>query len=333
MLTCGSLEPGKTPFKDARISSPSGSISPSSRSYTLALSPNVIYSRSKLLPTLVTSKVHKQLEFQAVGSWWIYRIGDDDNGLYRVPSSREDIFADDSISVSAKRTLMRFLRHIGKGHQDDQQIEEEKEDLSLSFPDYLAANFHVPAELWAPLLSLSLSQSSPRETPASYAVPRIRRHLSSIGVFGPGFGSLVARWGGDSEICQVACRSLAVGGGVYILDTGVDDAFSIDQSLLTVQLSGGYNIKSRFLVGSNWDLPPLVVGEGQGPYQEIARCIAIVSSPLDRLFPRTADDGPVPAAAVVVFPGWTLGLPEDSPSVYLRVHSSETNECPAEQCE
>lgn len=284
-----------------------------------------------------------------MGSWWIYRpgsgSGDDNASLYRVPGSREDVFADDSISVKSKRTLMRFLRHIGQGHQDDQPAAstsgEEGENLSVPFQDYLVNKFHVPDELSAPLLSLSLSQSSAQQTSAGYAVRRIQRHLSSIGVFGPGFGSLVARWGGDAEICQVACRSLAVGGGIYILGTGVDSFSGTSENdtsedgLLDVQLSGGYNVKTKFLVGSNWDLP---IGEAETTqlayrYRKIARSITIVSSPLEHLFPRTADDGPVPAAAFVVFPGHTLGLTENSPSVYLQLHSSETSECPAGQCE
>ena len=339
------VEPGQTPFEEARIiTRESESVHLSPRSYTLALSPNVIYSRSMLLPTLISSKVHKQLEFQAVGSWWIYRPADGGSGsggfFYRVPSSREDVFSDDSISVKGKRTLMRFLRHIGGGggstSDDKVEKEEEKEEDNINFQDYLATKFHIPTELSAPLLSLSLSQSSPQETSAGYAVRRIQRHLSSIGVFGPGFGSLVARWGGDSEICQVACRSLAVGGGVYILGTGVVDAAFPDEEkkeLLTVQLSGGYNVKTRFLVGSDWDLPANEQKQQQRAYRKVARSITIVSSPLQHLFPRTAaDDGPVPAAVVVIFPGQTLGLPGESPSVYLQVHSSDTSECPVNQC-
>lgn len=310
----------------------------SSRSYTLSLSPHLVYSRSKLLPTLVSSKVYRQLEFQAVGSWWIHKPAEGDTSatLYRVPSSREDVFADDLITVKSKRTLMRFLRHIGKAQQDDHTASEgEEEDLSLPFPDYLASNFHVPTELHNALLSLSLSRSSPQQTPASYAVPRVKRHLASIGVFGPGFGSLLAKWGGSSEILQVGCRALAVGGGVYVLNTGIRSITCLSESQgdedrrIQVQLSDGYEIKTKFLVGSNWDLP--VHAESQPQCHKVARSITIVSSSLDSLFPQTAEGGPIPAGAVVVFPGSSLGQGDDSPPVYLLVHSSETGECPTGQ--
>ncbi|KAI5285043.1 Rab proteins geranylgeranyltransferase component A, partial [Ascosphaera aggregata] len=43
-----------------------------------------------------------------------------------------------------------------------------------------------------------------------------------------------------------------------------------------------------------------------------------------KLFPRTSEAGPLPAAAVVCVPG--------DPPVYLVVHSSDTGECPVGQC-
>ncbi|OJJ38156.1 hypothetical protein ASPWEDRAFT_103274, partial [Aspergillus wentii DTO 134E9] len=316
---------------DARLSSP--------RAYTLALSPHLIYSRSQLLPTLVSSKVYRQLEFQAVGSWWIHKpsgnADDNASSLYRVPGSREDVFADDVITLKSKRTLMKFLRHIGKPQQDEEATPEESEDLSMPFSDYLTSKFQVPAELHNPLLSLSLSQNSPQQTPAEYAVLRVKRHLASIGVFGPGFGSLIPKWGGGSEIAQVGCRALAVGGGVYVLDSSIQSitdlpgADSDEDARMQAQLSIGESIRTKFLVGSKWDLPAEVLG-AQPSYEKVARSITVVSSPLGSLFPVTAEGGPIPAGAVVVFPGTSLGEADDSP-VYLLVHSSDTGECPTGQ--
>ncbi|GFF24632.1 rab proteins geranylgeranyltransferase component A [Aspergillus udagawae] len=345
-------EPKSFPFEDASILRPGQTQEcnaqlASSRAYTLSLSPQLIYCRSALLPTLVSSKVYRQLEFQAVGSWWIYRPSGNlasassstavnaFSDLYRVPSSREDVFADDVISVKSKRTLMRFLRHIAKPQQDDESSSEQ-DDLTGSFPDYLTSNFQVPAELHDPLLSLSLAQSSPTQTSAEYAVTRIKRHLTSIGVFGPGFGSLVAKWGGGSEISQVGCRALAVGGGVYVLDSGIksvrNDSVEADDSdvgPIEVQLANDESIRTRFLVGSNWDLPANVLDPTR--YEKASRSITVVSSSLESLFPVAAEGGPIPVGAVVVFPGALLGQKEDSAPVYILVHSSETGECPSGQ--
>lgn len=338
------VEPEHFPFENATVYSPADNNRLSaSRAYTLSLSPQLIYARSQLLPALISSKVYKQLEFLAIGSWWIHKPSDsakDDDGaatrgrLYRVPSSREDIFADDLISVKSKRTLMRFLRSIGKPSQeDDTNPEDEVPGVPLS--EYLVSKFHVPDELFDPLLSLSLSQSSHGQTSAAYAVPRIKRHLASIGVFGPGFGSLMAKWGGSSEISQVGCRALAVGGGIYVLGTGIKsiEAPTLGETdadaLSEVRLTDDTTVRSRFVVGSNWELP----AQDRPECQRISRSITIVSSPLESLFPVTAEGGPVPAGAVIVFPGNTLGQTDDAPPVYILVHSSETGECPLGQCE
>ncbi|KAG2419020.1 hypothetical protein HFD88_002124 [Aspergillus terreus] len=336
-------EPEHFPFENATVYSPADNNRLSaSRAYTLSLSPQLIYARSQLLPALISSKVYKQLEFLAIGSWWIHKPSDsakDDDGaatrgrLYRVPSSREDIFADDLISVKSKRTLMRFLRSIGRPSQeDDTNSEDEVPGVPLS--EYLVSKFHVPDELFDPLLSLSLSQYSHGQTSAAYAVPRIKRHLASIGVFGPGFGSLMAKWGGSSEISQVGCRALAVGGGIYVLGTGIKsiEAQTLGETdadaLFEVRLTDDTTVRSRFVVGSNWELP----AQDRPECQRISRSITIVSSPLESLFPVTAEGGPVPAGAVIVFPGNTLGQTDDAPPVYILVHSSETGECPLGQC-
>ncbi|PWY83521.1 rab geranylgeranyl transferase escort protein [Aspergillus heteromorphus CBS 117.55] len=343
LTSVGELETGELPFENASIWSEtvpgSDTQLSASRAYTLSLSPQLIYTQSQLLPTLVSSKVYRQLEFQAVGSWWIYKPeAGEGSRLYRVPGSREDVFADDMISMKSKRTLMRFLRHLGQSQSDTSEeggIPSEEEGLDTSLLEYLTTKFQVPAELHEPLLSLCLSQASLTQTPASYALPRIKRHLTSIGVFGPGFGSLSVKWGGGSEISQVGCRALAVGGGVYVLNTGVKslehstEQEAVEDARIQLQLTNDELIKTKFVVGSNWDLP-----EEARPSCEcdkVARSISVVSSPFESLFPVTAEGGPVPVGAVVVFPGSSLGHADDSPPVCTLVHSSETGECPAGQ--
>lgn len=332
------------PFEDATVFTPgpSGSRSglSSSRTYTLSLSPQLIYSRSQLVPTLVSSKVYRQLEFQAVGSWWIYKpTTDRGKDLYRVPSSREDVFADDFISMKSKRTLMRFLRHLGQNQLNRESPVEEQstlvdEDLAKPLSEYLTSKFQVPPELYDPLLSLSLSQAPPQGTVAQYAVPRIQRHLTSIGVFGPGFGSVLVKWGGGSEISQVGCRALAVGGGIYVLNSGIEslsqtEQTGADDSRAQLRLLSGEAISTKWVVGSDWDFPPR--SQTAGDYDKVSRSISIVSSSLAGLFPVTAEGGPIPAGAIVVFPAESLGLTDESPSVYISVHSSETAECPTGQ--
>ncbi|KAJ5367937.1 uncharacterized protein N7496_007697 [Penicillium cataractarum] len=357
--------PGRTPFEDAKIithqdsseSAPSKADSntsertqgtpdvrpklAASRAYTLSLSPYFLYTRSELISILISSKVYRQLEFMAVGSWWIHSPEHPNADslelgatrlFHRVPGNREDVFADSNISMKSKRTLMRFLRHISKPQDGEEQDEaEENKDLSMPFADYLSSNFSVPQDLQNPLLSLSLSQLPQRDTSASYAVPRIKRHLASIGALGPGFGAVVSKYGGGSEILQVGCRASAVGGAVYALDTGIQSITDGEVSAesehpVEVCLSDGETVRTRVLIGSAWDLPSLE----QPPCTKVARSITVASSTFTSLFPVTAEGAPVPASTVLMFPGETLGSPQ-SPPVYLQVHSSDTGDCPRQQ--
>ncbi|PGH26394.1 hypothetical protein AJ80_01892 [Polytolypa hystricis UAMH7299] len=346
-----SEEPGSMPFESASIHLPSAEGDNQlsfSRAYTLSLAPQLLYSRSRLLPSLVSSKVYRQLEFQAVGSWWVCKPTTGVAGssadqshptsLHRVPSSREDVFADEEMTMKSKRTLMKFLRHLTQ-QQDDADAEDQ--NLESPFSQFLESNFHMSPELSDPLLSLSLSPNSLEGTSTGYALSRIKRHLGSIGVFGAGFGSVLAKWGGAAEISQIGCRACAVGGGVYVLGRGIKQIEKPTQEsergktdLLQVQLSDDEVVCSRFVVGSPWDLPANSTKESTSSIAKVARSITIVSSALDTLFPPTSEGGPVPAGAVVFLPSSMLNsLSHRSTSpVYLIVHSSDTGECPTGQC-
>lgn len=338
-----------------------------SRAYSLSLSPQLIYTRSNLLPALVSSKVYRQLEFLAVGNWWIYSdheaaeegepgsTAPSGGSLRRIPGGREDVFADKGIDLRSTRSLMKFLKLAANSEAHESILEQWGHK---PFPEFLEGQLSIPPRLQAPLLALTLSPNPPAETLTSYALPHIHHHLTSIGMFGPGFGSVIPKWGGLAEIAQVACRAGAVGGGVYVLKKGFAssgnadqqnsslDLISLDQGtrLSTVRLQVEENVKSHWIVGSLWDLPsrahpPLDV---QTHPSYIARSITIVSGSLSQLFPLPAEGAPPPAGAVVFFPSGTLALESEDqmppkaktelPPVYLVVHSSDTGECPAGQC-
>ena len=320
-----------------------------SRAYSLALSPQLIYTRSILLPTLVSSKVYRQLEFLAVGSWWLYDseksndsaatslTKDKTSGrLKKIPGGREDVFADKSIDLKSKRNLMKFLRLAA---DVDAQQPVLQEWGHRAFEDFLTAQFSLSLELQSALHALTLSLQSPTITKTSYALPRITRHLSSIGVFGPGFGSVVPKWGGMAEIAQVACRAGAVGGSIYVLGKAVDDVHNKPQALsevtkpkLTVGLQGGDTVTCEWIASSSHDIPAQFnVPADQQSSSYISRSITVASSSLSELFPLTVDGAPPPAGAVVVFPVGSIRN-GTSPPVYLIIHSSDTGECPTGQC-
>lgn len=314
----------------------------SSRAYSLELNPQIIYARSSLLQYLVSSKVYKQLEFLAVGSWWVYSNdpgsehtaegSTQSSRLLKVPNGREDVFQDQVLDFKSKRALMKFLRFIAEYEEQREVWEEHRQQ---PFPAFLSEQFKVPVALQAPLLALTLSPFSSNQTTTEYALPRVARHLRSIGVFGAGFGSVIPKWGGMSEIVQVACRSCAVGGGVYVLGKGLATA-----SEYTASEAGA---AEGFKLGphdhESWP-PKWIVRESAGDLDKSpthCKSISIVSSTLGPLFPPIAEDAPPPASAVVVFPSGSLSLAVDSadntelPPVHVLVHSADTGECPAGQ--
>ena len=299
-----------------------------SRAYTLTLSPQIIYTKSKVLSQLVSSKVYRQLEFQAVGNWWIYDAAD--TLLKRLPNGREDIFQDKNIDNRAKRNLMKFLKFVV---DYENQPELWEQDAESDLETFLSSKFKLPPHLQTVITALTLSLSPPNETTIKWALPRIARHLTSIGLFGPGFGAVVPKWGGGAEIAQVACRAGAVGGGVYVLGTGISDVKvgdvnDNDDRAFRLPLSNGETVGTKiyFHESNNGDTFDKVVA---------SKAISIISSPLTSIFKSTVEGSPLAAVSVVVFPSSTLQIRDGTQSspVYIMVHSSETGECPAGQCE
>jgi Rab proteins geranylgeranyltransferase component A len=301
-----------------------------SRAYSLALAPHLIYARSNLLPALVSSRTHNQLEFQAVGSWFVVAGKDESAHMTRVPSGREDVFRDDSLDLKAKRSLMKFLRFVGS-YDEDASREQWDEIKNLSIGTALKEKFGLKADAaMAPLLALALTPHPDESTKTAEAVPRIARHLRSIGMFGAGFSAVLPKWGGMSEIAQVACRACAVGGGVYVLGKSLSRIQQRDGDKIELELSDAEKVTTTWLVGCSDDLPAsdnTSAAEAVTAATRARKGIFIVSSALTSLFPPTSEGGVTPAGAVirVASPG------PRQPPVHILVHSSESGECPTGQ--
>jgi RAB protein geranylgeranyltransferase component A len=327
-----------------------------SRAYSLALAPQLIYTESKLLPYLVSSKVYRQLEFLAMGSWWVFspsqRSPHKDQTLdreqttlaltgtlMRIPTTREDVvFSNKNIDLRSKRAVIKILRFV----MDYENQQESWEPYSSKpFSDFLTEQFKLPRTLHDLFLALTLSLDPPAQTYTSFALPRIARHLRSTGKLGAGFSSVIPKWGGLSEIAQVACRAGAVGGAVYVLAKGIkqvsktgvkatDTAISAgprSNTSYSVQLDSDDTVNTEWIAGSKQNFIPSP--GGQDTMTTISRSIFIVSSPFSSLFPSLAEGSPPPSGSVVIFPSGSLGGSDlDTPPVYLIIHSSDTGECP-----
>jgi RAB protein geranylgeranyltransferase component A len=245
--------------------------------------------------------------------------------LLKVPNGREDVFQDQDLDFKAKRALIKFLRFIGDYEEQTEVWEAHRQQ---PFSAFLSQQFKVPATLQGPLLALTLSPAPSHQTTTEYALPRIARHLRSIGVFGAGFGAVVPKWGGLAEISQVSCRACAVGGGVYVLGKGLSSSkepAETTESGTKLRLKDGEVVTAKWIIGGS---------SSTAPEDSYCRSMAIVSSPLTPLFPPIAEEAPLPASAVVVFPSGSLSLSsqtEGLPPVQIFVHSSDTGECPTGQ--
>jgi len=290
----------------------------------LALTPQLIHARSKLLSQLVSSRAYKQVEFLAVGSFFTFKPSMDPEQkptLSRVPSTREDIAFETSLSLKAKRGLMKFLKFALEYEGESQrELWEAHGDSLLNL--FLQEQFKMDAELQKYIVALTLSLDGQISTKDGLAI--IYRHLTSMGFFGPGFAAVYPKWGGISEIAQVACRAGAVGGAIYMLGTGINTSETSGNEI-KLQLTSGDTVKTRLLVQDD--------NKTEGG-SSISRLVVVVSSPLNGLFEPIVEGAPPPAVSVIAFPAGSLLTTTDKSydfPVYVVAHSSDSGECPAGQ--
>lgn len=268
----------------------------------------------------MSSRAYRQVEFLAVGSFFVYDPAEDDRSaqLSRIPSSREDVFLAASIPAKSKRALMKFLKFVIDYDSDDRK-ESWQSHADSRLSDFLLSQFKLDDGLRNHILALTLTLDG--QITVKDGLATLSRHLTSMGFFGPGFCAVCPKWGGLSEVAQVACRAGAVGGGVYMLDTDMKIGTSGDQDKIQLDLSNDISVEARTLFSS----------QGASPDGEaISRLIAVVKTPTKSLFEVKTQGAPTPAAAVVAFPSGSIHGPDYATEepVYAMVHSSETGECP-----
>lgn len=334
-----SSTPKSSIFDSATITYPPEATSLSfSRAYSLALAPQLIHARSLLLSQLVSSGAYRQIEFLSVGSFFIFKPPSGPTSteptpgvptLTRIPSTREDVFSTRAIGPRAKRSLMKFLKFV-LDYDSEAHRSRWQPHATSPLADFLEGQFGLDTELQMLVLTMTLALSRPQHIATCDGLAAVHRHLTSMGMFGPGFAAVYPKWGGISEIAQVACRAGAVGGGVYMLGTGirkvVEQRADGGKDGLEIELASGVSVKTKMLVGAD---ETLVEGG-----EVISRLTTVVGSPLKFLFDAVMEGTPIPAVAVVVFPSGSLtteaGKPSEYP-VYALAHSSDAGECPAGQ--
>ncbi|CCF42190.1 rab protein geranylgeranyltransferase component A [Colletotrichum higginsianum] len=299
------------------------------RAYSLALAPQIIHTRSELVKQLVSSRAFRQIEFLAVGSFFIYTpapsgSADEKPSIVPIPSNREAVFSTTAIPAKAKRSLMKFLKFVLDYNAEEQRaMWAPHADKPLS--EFLASDFKLDPALQTYIVTLTLSLDGKIGTKDGLAA--IHRHLSSMGAFGPGFAAVYPKWGGLSEIAQVGCRACAVGGAVYMLGTGVKATRLLDVqedgARFELDLTSDITVKSRTLIRGAEHVT--------SSSQRVSRLTAVVNSPLSSLFQAVVEGSPTPAVAVIAFPAASITDVASPNPIYVFAHSSETGECPSGQ--
>lgn len=318
-------------FTAARVGRKPGGTVLSSRSYNIALAPQFIHAKSELISQLVSSKAFRQIEFLAVGSFFVLQPDSSTTGppsLARIPSTREDVFSNTAIPARAKRSLMKFLKFV-LDFDAEPNTEAWKPHASTSLHEFLRSEFKLDENLQSYVVALTLSLDG--QISVEDGLRTIHRHMTSMGVFGAGFAAVYPKWGGLCEIAQVGCRALAVGGAVYMLGTGVKDVLETpsqdetDLTKLEIKLDNDITVRSQRLVQT--------LNQPATGGRRVRRLTAIVDSKLSSLFESVVEGAPSPAVAVVAVPQGSIPM-ENKPfqhPVYAMIHSSITGECPSNQ--
>ncbi|KAK0528301.1 hypothetical protein OC835_004719 [Tilletia horrida] len=184
------------------------------RHYALSLCPTLLPAAGATIDVLIRSGVASYCTFRMLEHTFVYESADPGAGagaLKRVPSSKEDIFKDRSISLPDKRRLMKVLTEVASSLE----ASSSSSTSDQPFINFLRENQGLSSSL-ASALSYGVALCASQEESTTSALAKMHTHLRSIGKYGQG-AYLVGQYGGAGELAQGYCRCSAVNGGTYIL--------------------------------------------------------------------------------------------------------------------
>ena len=265
-----------------------------SKNYGIDLSPKFIFAKSDILSLLIKSKVYKYLEFQSLSSFHVF----ENDNFEKLSNSKEEIFLNQSLSLKIKRNLMKFIKFV-IDWENEKEIWEPYKNASIN--EFLTQKFKLEdAQTNEIIFSLGLCTSSQLRTPE--ALQRIKRYLISFDVYGS-FPVLYSKYGGPGEISQGFCRSAAVAGTTYKLETEITN---YDLSRNLVKLSDNSTIKVNEKIVISPSQVPAIFDDFYSIYKkkheqlEINRMVAIVTKDCKEWIEENENAG------IVVFPEGSL---------------------------
>ncbi|ODV98535.1 hypothetical protein PACTADRAFT_64622 [Pachysolen tannophilus NRRL Y-2460] len=283
-----------------------------SKDYGIDLTPRILFAKSDLLSLLIKSRVYKYLEFQPLSTYHTY----ENDSFEKLASTKEDIFTDQTLSLTTKRYLMKFMKFVfDYENQKDQWINYSKKP----FIQFIQEKFNLAKPQVNELVySIGLTSTPDILTPAGLS--RVKRYLSSFEVYGS-FPVMFSKYGGPGEISQGFCRSAAVAGATYKLDTGL---VSYDpNSKIAIFTDGSKVHVTEKIICSPSQAPENAKFVPDQPHQ-ITRLIAIVKKSCKEWMTENE------SGCIIVFPTNSLPTANKYP-VQILIQSGGSGICPVGQ--
>lgn len=310
-------------FQEAQLYVPGGSQTNNfcSKDYGIDLTPKIMFAKSDLLALLVKSRVYRYLEFQSLSNFHVFENGHFNRKVSN--TTKQDLFTDQRLSLTDKRYLMKFLKFALIDIQDEEKNKLIWDNAKTPIGEFLRDQFKL-GEPQINELVYSIALCSKETTKAPEAMARIRRYLTSVDVYGP-FPVMMLKFGGPGEISQGFCRSAAVAGTTYKLDTRLID---YDQDKKIAKFSDGSSVKIKEkLIISPTQIPPFLRAQYENEVvanlQEfyVTRLITIIKRDCHQW---TSDHE---TSAIVVFPPHSLPT-DNKESVQVIIQNGGSGICP-----
>ncbi|KAG8891648.1 Rab proteins geranylgeranyltransferase component A, partial [Tulasnella sp. 417] len=204
-----------------------------SRLYAISLLPCLVPASGPIITSLIASGVSRYggfclLNSVAMSTPLDEKRPEDEWELKRVPSSKEDVFKDRSLSLLDKRRLMKFLMFAASDTENPPELEGQE---NTTFLDFLESKFSLPKSI-ASAISFATAHCSHIADKAVPALQRLQRYLRANGRYGNS-PFLIGHYGGAGEISQGFCRTAAVQGATYILGRKIEGVTHVPEAPTT----------------------------------------------------------------------------------------------------
>lgn len=316
------------------------------RHYAISLAPTLLPATGPSIDCLVRSKVSSYATFRLLERTCVASKATDDDSkmtLTSVPASKEDIFKTKTLSLIAKRKLMKLLMYIGT---EDWQADLAKDpDMAQRpFVQYLAETHKMSDDLVDAVAYGVCLCAAPSET-TEVAMARAKSHMQSVGRYGNS-AYLVGQYGGAGELAQGYCRASAVKGGMFILAHDIVSAKrdSADAKW-EIQIDGiDKTVTADYLVSSDEMLQQLGLQDEQtgvtkSKQTSLHKAVLVLDRPIRFAAPFSTEttasetaaspDMP-PETGLVVFPPGSIG--GNANTVTIVMMGEGTFSCPKGQC-